>query len=140
VNYLLDTNILSELRKSETRRNPGLVRWISDVQSEQLYLSVLVVGEIRKGIEQVRGPDPKQALALETWLGKVESFYAERILPITIAVAERWGRAQAIHNFSVIDGLLAATADEHGLQFVSRNIQDLELWPSVHPFLNPFSE
>lgn len=136
--YLLDTNILSELRKPEGRRNPGLVKWLSKVRSEELYLSVLAIGEIRKGIERVRGPDPEQARALDAWLARMETFYADRIVPITTAIAGRWGRAQATRNYPVIDGLMAATADEQGLQLVSRNVQDLAEWPAVHPHLDPF--
>lgn len=139
MNHLLDTNILSELRKPEERRDPGVMRWFESVRSDQLYLSVLVIGEIRKGIERVRGPDPRQAGALESWLSRVEGHYSGRILPITTEIAARWGRAQAQHNFPVIDALLAATADEHKLQLVSRNVQDLSLWPALQPHLNPFS-
>lgn len=138
MNYLLDTNILSELRKPEARRNAGLVTWLSNVRSDELYLSVLVIGEIHKGIEQVRGADPAQARALDAWLARIETFYADRIVPITTAIAVRWGRAQATRNYPVIDALMAATADEHSLQLVSRNVQDLAGWPAIHPHLNPF--
>lgn len=138
--YLLDTNVLSELRKPTARRNAGLTAWFSRARPDDLYLSVLVVGEVRKGIERVRASDAAQALALDTWLGQVETHYAERIIPVTTAVAARWGRAQTTRNFPVIDALMAATADEHGLRLVSRNIDDLAGWPSVHPPLNPFSE
>lgn len=137
--YLLDTNVLSELRKPAARRNAGLAAWFSRASQDELYLSVLVVGEVRKGIERVRASDAAQALALDTWLGQVETHYAERIIPVTTAVAARWGRAQTTRNFPVIDALMAATADEHGLCLVSRNVDDLAGWPSVHPPLNPFS-
>lgn len=136
--YLLDTNILSELRKPEARRNKGLTDWLSKVQSDDLFLSVLVVGEVRKGIERVRAGDPKQARALEEWLAQVEVFYSDRILPITTPIATRWGRAQVGRNYPVIDGLMAATADEHNLQLVTRNTQDLAGWPALHPLLNPW--
>jgi predicted nucleic acid-binding protein len=139
VSYLLDTNILRELRKPEPKRNAGLNVWLSAVKQDELYLSVLVVGEIRKGIEQLRGRDPDQALALNTWLGRIESFYADRILPITLAIAQRWGQSQAARNYPVIDSLVAATADEHELCLVSRNLADLQGWPAVRPPLNPFS-
>lgn len=139
MSYLLDTNILSELRKPAPRRNAGLVRWLSEVHSDELYLSVLVIAEIRKGTEQVRGADPQQAGALDAWLTQIETFYADRIVPVTTPIAVRWGRAQAKRNYPVIDGLMAATADEHSMQLVSRNIQDLAEWPAVHPHLNPFA-
>lgn len=139
MSYLLDTNILSELRKPETRRNAGVVAWLSQVRSGELYLSVLVIGEIRKGIERVRGPDPGQAQALDAWLGQIETLYTDRIMPITTAIAARWGRAQAARTYPVIDGLMAATADEHGLQLVSRNTRDLAGWPAIRAPLNPFA-
>lgn len=93
MSYLLDTTILSELRKPAARRNEGLVRWLSEVRSDELYLSVLVIGEIRKGIEQVRGPYPQQAGALDAWLTQIETFYADRIVPVTTPIAVRWGGA-----------------------------------------------
>jgi predicted nucleic acid-binding protein len=139
VSYLLDTNVLSELRKPKERRNAGLTIWISAVKPEELHLSVLVVGEIRKGIEQLRGRDPEQSLALDTWLGRIEAFYADRILPVTLPIAQRWARAQAVRNYPVIDALLAATADEHDLCMVSRNLADLQGWPFARAALNPFS-
>ena len=139
MSYLLDTNILSEMRKPLSRRNAGLTVWLSAVKPHELYLSVLVVGEIRKGIAQLRARDADQALALDTWLGRIESFYADRILPITLPIARRWGEAQAVRNYPVIDSLLAATADEHELRLVSRNVADLKDWPAVRAPLNPFS-
>lgn len=139
MNYLLDTNILSELRKPDVRRNAGLMAWLESVDSSALHLSVLVVGEIRKGIERVRSPDPAQAEALDTWLRRIEAAYADRILPVTAVVARRWGRSQGARSYPVIDALLAATADEHELQLVTRNTADLVGWPGVHPPLNPFS-
>lgn len=138
MSFLLDTNILSELRKPEARRDSGLRAWFDGVASEDLFLSVLAIGEIRKGIERVRAPDPKQARALDTWLGQIEAFYADRILPVTATVAMRWGHAQARRNYPVIDALMAATADEHDMQLVTRNVADLPQWPAVHPHLNPF--
>jgi toxin FitB len=139
VSYLLDTNVLSELRKPESKRNPGLTAWMSSVKADELFLSVLVVGEICKGIEQLRARDPDQAIVLHAWLERIETFYADRILPITLDIAMRWGRSQTSRNYPVIDGLLAATADAHELSFVSRNLGDLKGWPSVKPLINPFS-
>jgi toxin FitB len=138
VSYLLDTNILSELRKPVARRNVGVMAWFSMAEADELYLSVLVIGEIHKGIERVRGSDQEQARALSTWLRRIETNYADRILQVTIGIATRWGQLQAIRNYPVIDALLAATADEHGLRLVSRNVQQLVDWPAVHPHLNPF--
>eukprot|EP00456_Euglypha_rotunda_P037083 TRINITY_DN28499_c0_g1_i2.p2 TRINITY_DN28499_c0_g1~~TRINITY_DN28499_c0_g1_i2.p2 ORF type:complete len:114 (-),score=14.77 TRINITY_DN28499_c0_g1_i2:139-480(-) len=112
---------------------------MSAVKPDELYLSVLVVGEIRKGIDQLRGRDPEQALILNTWLGRIETFYADRILPVTLSIARRWGECQAARNYPVIDSLIAATADVHELCLVSRNLADLSGWPAVRPPLNPFS-
>jgi predicted nucleic acid-binding protein len=139
VSYLLDTNILSELRKAEERRDKGLMAWFGSVSSEQLYLSVLVLGEIRKGIERIRSPDPGQARALDRWLVRVQTLYADRLLPVTAAIAARWGAAQATRNYPVVDALMAATADEHDLRLVTRNVQDLDGWPAIHAHLNPFA-
>jgi toxin FitB len=139
VSYLLGTNVLSELRKPEAKRNPGLTSWMSSVKPDELFLSVLVVGEICKGIEQLRARDPGQALVLGAWLERIETFYADRILPITLDITMRWGRSQAVRNYPVIDSLLAATADAYELSFVSRNLGDLKGWSSVRPFVNPFN-
>ena len=138
MNYLIDTNVISELRKPVTRRNAGVKRWFQDVESEALYLSVLVLGEIRKGIEFKRVSDPAQAVAIESWLDQLVGSYADRILPVNYEVAQLWGRAQCVRSFPVIDGLLAATAQANGLQLVTRNVVDLEGWPASDLLVNPF--
>jgi hypothetical protein len=91
----------------------------------ELFLSVLVVGEIRLGVERLRRRDPVQAETLGRWLGEVHSTYADRILPVTSGVAEEWGRLNVPDPLPVIDGLLAATANVHGLTLVTRNTTDL---------------
>jgi toxin FitB len=125
LSYLVDTNVISELRKG-SRRNPNLSAWYDSVQGFDLHLSVLVVGEIRKGIENARRSDATQAQALETWLQGLFGIFAGRILPITEAVADEWGRMNAIRPVSTIDGLLAATAKVHSLTFVTRNTSDVK--------------
>jgi predicted nucleic acid-binding protein len=124
VSYLIDTNVISELRKG-TRANAHLLHWYESVADSDLYLSVLVLGEIRQGLERVRGRDPAQARALERWLRDVRDAFGERVLPISEAVAEEWGRMNAERPLPVVDGLLAATANVHGLTLVTHNVADV---------------
>lgn len=140
MNFLIDTNVISELRKPAERRNQGVEQWFREADPNTLFLSVLVVGEIRKGIETKKTSDPAQALALETWLGRIIDGYSDRILSIDFDTAQIWGRAQSIRPFPVIDGLLAATAQARGMALVTRNVSDLEGWPASDLLVNPFTE
>ncbi|MDO9270553.1 MAG: type II toxin-antitoxin system VapC family toxin [Methylobacter sp.] len=133
---MIDTNILSELQKGG-RCNADVQRWYAATDGDELLLSVLVIGEIRLGIERLRRRDAVQAARLEQKLLTVETLMAGRILPVTQAIAERWGRLNAPDPLPVIDGLLAATALEHDLTLVTRNVRDVER-SGVH-LLNPFS-
>jgi toxin FitB len=135
VSLLLDTNVVSELRKG-ARANARVRAWIEDVGDEEIHLSVLVVGELRRGIEAVRRRDPRQAVSLERWLARVVRDHAARILPVDGRVAEEWGRLTARRPASVVDTLMAATARVHGLVLVTRNTVDVA-WTGV-PYLNPF--
>lgn len=120
MSYLLDTNVISEIRKPNP--HPTVSDWFSESASGELYLSVLVVGEIRQGIERLRRRrDRKQADLFERWLAVLRDDFADRLLPISVAIAERWGRLNAGQPLPVVDGLLAATAIEHDLTFVTRN-------------------
>ena len=121
--YLLDTNVLSELRKQE-RCDPHVAAWLARVNSSELFLSVLSIGEIRRGIELLRKRDPASARNLDRWLAGLEGHYSDRILPISVAVADRWGRLSPDQPLPVTDGLLAATALEHKLTVVTRNTDD----------------
>lgn len=135
MSYLLDTNVLSELRKG-TRTNPAVSAWYATIDANSIYLSVLVTGEIRRGIEGLRRREPERATALDQWLQAVIESFADRILPIDAAVAERWAYLTAGRSFSVVDALLAATADVHHLVLVTRNQGDVAgLGIAV---LNPF--
>ncbi len=135
MSFLIDTNVISEIRKG-ARCDRNVAAWYASIDDADLYLSVLVLGEIRKGIEQVRGRDRPRALALEAWLDKVDAAFGERILPIDRAVADAWGRMGASRPLSVIDGLLAATAKAHRLTLATRNEADVAgLGAKV---LNPF--
>ena len=135
MNYLIDTNIISEVRKGR-RCDPNVASWYEKIEDASLYLSVLVIGEIRKGIESIRPKDTVQANAIENWLVAVDKAFGERILPIDRAVVNEWGRLNASRPLPVIDGLLAATAKIHHMTLVTRNIAeiaDLDV-----QFLNPF--
>ena len=133
--YLLDTCILSELRRPSC--NAGVAAWMSRIEPNEAFLSVITLGEIRRGIELHRGKDAKAAGSLERWLLGLESHYAERILPITPAVADRWGRLSLHQPLPVSDGLIAATGLEHKLTIVTRNTADFQR--SGVNTLNPFS-
>jgi toxin FitB len=134
--FLLDTNVVSELRKGR-RANPNVLAWFPASDEEQLFLSALVLGEIRIGIERIRHRhDAVQARALDRWLKGLEAAYVERILPVNTAVADRWGRLSATDPPSVIDGLMAATALENGLTLVTRDVQDISR--TGVKVLNPF--
>jgi toxin FitB len=135
VNYLIDTNIISEVRKGSDC-NPRVSAWYAPIEDESIYLSVLVLGEIRKGIERARPKEPSKARALETWLSIVSRSFAERILPIDRAVADEWGRMSAKRSVSTVDALLAATAKVYGMTLVTRNTADVaDLGADV---VNPF--
>lgn len=134
--FVLDTNVLSEARKG-SRANPGVIRWLSSVVTEDLYVSVLAIGEIRQGIEGLRGRDPVQADHLESWLARLRRDYADRILPVDLEAAEEWGRMNVPDPISTRDGLMAATAKTRGMTFVTRNTADVERTGAE--LLNPFS-
>lgn len=135
MSFVLDTSIVSEARKGSWA-DAGVMRWLSAVTAEDLYVSVLVTGEIRQGIEGLRGRDPVQAGHLETWLSGLRRRYAERILPIDLETAEEWGRMNAPTPISSRDGLMAATAKVRGMTFVTRNTADVTR--TGVRLLNPF--
>jgi predicted nucleic acid-binding protein len=133
--FLLDTNVISELRKRE-RCNAGVRRWFSEVAAEELFLSVLVVGELRGGVERIRRRDAAAARALDAWLRRLEHAYQDHILPVTLEICDRWGRLGLEQPLSPIDGLLAATALQHDIAFVTLNVADVAR--SGVDVLNPF--
>jgi len=135
LSYLIDTNVISEIRKGN-RCDPVVADWWAGIAEDQLYLSALVIGEIRKGVELARTRDPQKATVLERWLGEVTGAFGDRILPVSTDVAEEWGRMNAIRPVPVIDALLAATAKVNGLTLATRNEADVAgLGAEV---LNPF--
>ena len=133
--FLLDTNVISEVRKGG-RCNGRVAAWFAGVRDADLFISVIVTGEIRKGVERLRRRDPRQAETLERWLEEIVQSYADRVLPIDARVADAWGRLGAVRPVPVIDGLLAATARVHEMTLVTRNASDVDgLGVAV---LNPF--
>jgi len=136
VAYLLDTNVLSELRKSAPDRN--VANWARANNEAGIYISALAIGEIRHGIEKVRDRDPRQADALEAWLDTLVAGYQDRVLPVTVAVADEWGQLKAMSPPPpAIDGLMAATAKVNHLTLVTRNVADVS--GTGVPLINPFT-
>jgi len=133
--FLLDTNVVSELRKRTPRRH--VLAWYQRNVAAHAYVSVLVLGEIRQGIERVRHRDAAQAEALERWLEGLVAGYRERILPVTADVAREWGRLAALPQPPpAVDGLMVATARVHRLVLVTRNVGDVA--GTGVPVVNPF--
>jgi toxin FitB len=136
LSYLLDTNIVSEARKGE-RADPGVVAWLSSTRERELYISVLVVGEIRQGIERLRRRDPAQAEPFNAWLERLLRDYADRVVPVNAEIAEEWGRMNVPDPLPAVDGLMAATAKARGMTFVTRNTADVAR--TGIRLLNPFA-
>ncbi|HYB54602.1 MAG TPA: type II toxin-antitoxin system VapC family toxin [Alphaproteobacteria bacterium] len=122
--YLLDTNVISETRK--VRADSGVIAFLSAADAAGLFLSVLTLGELRKGVEAKRRSDAVAADRLGAWVDGIETTFADRVLPIDAAVARRWGELSAGRSLPVIDALIAATAIEYGLTLVTRNTRDIE--------------
>ena len=125
VKFLLDTNILSEIRKKE-RCDANVKAWFNEVNDDSIYLSILVTGEIRKGIALMRRKDPIQSLVLEQWLATIGEYYSGRILAFDSETCDIWGKLNAIRPLPVIDSLLAATALQNHLTLVTRNVKDVD--------------
>jgi len=124
VAFLLDTNVVSELRKSAP--HPSVAKWYEDHRNAETFLSALVVGEIRSGVDRLAARDANAARALEGWLQVLETALGATILPVTAEIADRWGRLHVPPSPPpIIDGLMAATALTHGLTLVTRNVADV---------------
>jgi predicted nucleic acid-binding protein len=132
--YLIDTVVLSELRKPQ--RDARLESWVERQRTIDLFVSVITIGEIERGIARQRERDPDFAAALAAWLDRVLVLYGERILPFDLQVARRWGQLSAAIGHDGADLMISATALEHGLTVVTRNVSDFE--PTGVPILNPF--
>ncbi|HZR22142.1 MAG TPA: type II toxin-antitoxin system VapC family toxin [Vicinamibacterales bacterium] len=137
MSYLLDTNVISEMRKRD-RCNPGVVAWFDGVEVEDLFVSVLTIGELRKGVDSLARRDQDAAAKLNHWLCQVVIAFEDRILDVDSRVAEEWGRMNVSATLPTVDGLLAATAKRHRLTLVTRNTQDIAR--TGVSCLNPFEK
>ena len=135
MSYLLDTIVISELRKGD-RADPNVLAWFSGLNDDEILLSVLTVGEIRRGIESIRLRDRDAAAALDGWLHQLIAQHKDRILPIDQRVADEWGRLNVPDPLPVVDGLLVATAKVGGLTLATRNVRDIER--TGVSYVNPF--
>lgn len=131
---LLDTVVLSELRKAQP--SPAVINWLSGQRDSELFLSVVSLGEIERGIEKKRPFDPAFANVLERWLDDLVTLYGDRILPVTPVIARRWGSLSARIGNDSADLLIAATAITHGLQVATRNVRHFA--PTDVAVVNPF--
>lgn len=134
--FLLDTNVISEIRKRD-RAHPNVTRWFTRTPAEDIATSVLVLAEIRRGIELRRRSDPVQAASLDRWFLQMRIRLGARVLPVDEPVAEAWALLGIPNPLPLIDGLLAATAKVHGLTLVTRNVADIAA--AGVPMLDPFS-
>jgi toxin FitB len=132
--FLIDTVTISELRRRQ--RDPVVMAWFGRQRATDLFLSVITMGEIERGIARQRATDPSFARALAAWLDGVLALYGERILPFDLQTARRWGALSAALGNRSADLMIAATALEHGLTVVTRNVSDFE--PTGVPVLDPF--
>jgi toxin FitB len=122
VSFLLDTSVISEIRRG---RDPHVQAWTGGVEDVDLYLSVLTLGEIRKGIERLLDRDNAQAQVFADWLGELPK-RRDRILEIDARIAGEWGRLNAVAPRNTVDSLIAATARVHDLTVVTRNTTDFD--------------
>jgi predicted nucleic acid-binding protein len=132
--YLLDTDVLSELRKKE--RNAGVAKWFDSVRDSELHLSVVTILEVERGIELKRARDQVFATKLVTWLDFTLRAFGERVLPVTVGVVRRWARLAAQIGNKELDLAIAATALEHGLTVVTGNPKHFQ--PTGVSLLDPF--
>ena len=122
--YLVDTNVIAELRKG-ARANANVRAWFAEIDPDAIVLSVVTIGEIRRGVESIRRRDVASARALDRWLSGLLRDHADRVLDINLEVAQEWGRLNVPNPLPVVDGLLAATARVHGLVVATRNVKDV---------------
>ena len=139
--YLLDTNIISELRKGG-RANPGVTAFFATLAAEDIYLSVQTIGEIRRGVENIRKRgDREQANRLEAWLDMVTADYSDRILGFDLDCAQVWGKLMSPSSKHPIDKQIAAIALIYDLTVVTRNTEDFNSTGArtINPFSSPQS-
>ena len=132
--YLLDTNVVSALRRPD--RHPAPTMWLKDQRPSDLYISVVTIAEIERGISRQIPQNPIVARELAAWLERTLAGFADRLLGVDVPTARRWGRLSATLGHNGADLLIAATALEHGLTVVTRNTRHFH--PTGAPVLNPF--
>ncbi len=121
--YLLDTNVISETRK--LRANTDVMAFLAGAESASLFLSVLSLGELHKGVEAKRRMDAAAAEQLAIWVDGIETTFADRVLTVDAPTARLWGELSAARSLPVVDTLIAATAIRHGLTLATRNTRDV---------------
>ncbi len=132
--YLLDTDILSAIRRKQ--RDPNLEKWLNSIQSADVYLSVVTIGEVERGIIQQRRMNPEFAEELQRWLDTILLSYEQRILPMSVSIARRWGQLSGELGHNNADLMIAATALEHNLTVATRNTRHFE--PTPVSLINPY--
>ena len=136
MSFLLDTNVISELRKQD-KCNRGVRNWFQDAPFEDLFISVMTTAELRRGVEKCRITDIPSAIILERWLNGIQISYESRILPITEEISDIWGRLSAQQPVPILDGFIAATAIYYGFTVITRNESDFQRIGI--DFFNPFT-
>jgi toxin FitB len=132
--FLLDTNVISEVRRRVPA--PGVISWFDSTRNGDHHISVLTVGELRQGVDRLRLTDPNRADPLADWLARLVSGYGDRVVPITTEIAQCWGALNVPDRMPVADGLIAATAIVNDWTLVTRNVKDFQRAPVR--LLNPF--
>lgn len=135
--FLLDTMVISELVKQPARQSAAVKAWLNAQTPDALYLSVVAVAEINRGINSQRKPHPAFAAKLERWLDDTITDFGDRILPVTVKVARRWGALSGAAGNRNLDLAVAATAFEHGLIVATRNVAHFK--PTGVATVDPFS-
>lgn len=135
--FLLDTNVISEIRKRD-RAHPNVAKWVAQTPVKDIGTSVAVLAELRRGIELKRRNDPGQAEGLDRWFKQMRTRLSDRVLPIDEPIAEAWAYLGVPDQLPFVDGLLAATAKVHGLTLVTRNTADVVRTgvSVINPFLD----
>ena len=134
MSFLLDTDILSAIRRKQ--RDQNLEKWLLSINSLDVYISVVTIGEVERGITQQRRNNPEFAEVLQRWLDTILQRYQQRILPLSINIAQRWGRLSAELGHNSADLMIAATALEHNLIVATRNTRHFE--PTQVGLINPY--
>jgi hypothetical protein len=136
MSYLVDTNVISEVRR--VRGDRRVKDWFSGLPADEIYLSVVTIGELRQGIEGLRRRDAGQAALLDAWLDGLKRIFADRVLKVSSGIAEEWGRLNVSNPLPPMDALLAATAKVRNMTLVTR--EDRALARTGVSLLNPWTD